>query len=182
MSSVRRVISLAVVVVAVMFVVGVPASASAAVPVTVGQDSLQDCVDQAENHDGEPPTCTEVDGHYEASWPGEGIPGEFVLILVVGILVSVGVLIWKVSTARTLAARSGMDPGLATQMTLLSDDGLEATYLAANLRQPAAAAHAPPAERATTAKRLVELKGLLDEGLVTQSEYDERRRAIIDGV
>lgn len=126
--------------------------------------------------------CSEGDGGFEGSLPGEGIPGWFVFLLVVGILASIGSVIWKVSTARTLATRSGMDPGLATQMTLLTDDGLEATYLAANLREPAAAAQAPPAERATTAKRLVELKGLLDEGLVTQSEYDERRRAIIDGV
>jgi hypothetical protein len=44
-------------------------------------------------------------------------------------------------------------------MTLLSDDGLDATYLAADLRQP----------RST-------------RPLVTQPEDDERRRAIIDSV
>ena len=34
-------------------------------------DSLQECFDQAENLDGEPPTCTEVIGKWVASWPYE---------------------------------------------------------------------------------------------------------------
>jgi hypothetical protein len=67
-------------------------------------------------------------------------------------------------------------------MTLLSDDGLDATYLAANLRGTQAANQATPPPSATTAARLEELKSLLDRGLVTQSEYDERRKAIIDSV
>ena len=66
--------------------------------------------------------------------PGSGIPGWFVAWGVFVVVVGVGVTIWRVSTAQKLAKRSGMDPGLATQMTLLSDDGLDATYLAASLR------------------------------------------------
>ena len=84
-----------------------------------------------------------------------------------------------------------MDPGLATQMTLLSDDGLEATYLASSLRRPASdpapdpvsdSAPAITSTPPTAAARLEELKSLLDRGLVTQEEYDERRKAIIDSV
>jgi hypothetical protein len=30
--------------------------------------------------------------------------------------------------------------------------------------------------------RLAELKGLLDQGVLTQAEYDARRRAIIDSI
>jgi len=104
----------------------------------------------------------------------------FVLVLLAGLAITV----WKVSTAQKLARRSGMDPSLATQMTLLSDDGLDATYLAANLRrpettptEPASAPSSPSAEA-----RLTELKGLLDKGLVSQAEYDERRRTIIDSL
>ena len=152
-------------------------------------DSLQQCLDRAADHDGVPPTCTEVNGTWHASWPGEGgggIPGAFVFLIVVGIVLTIGVTAWKVSTARRLASESGMDPGLATQMTLLSDDGLDATYLAANLRRPAPAPspEPPPAPpgASPTAERLAELKGLLDAGLVTQAEYDERRKAIIDAV
>lgn len=153
-------------------------------------DSLQECFDQAENHDGEPPTCTEVNGKWVASWPDDfpGADGSgggssgFAFLFILAALVGIAVVIWKVTTARQLAAESGMDPGLATGMTLLTDNGLEATYLAANLRGQSPASAPTPAEKATTAKRLAELKGLLDEGLITQAEYDGQRRAIIDTV
>jgi hypothetical protein len=86
-----------------------------------------------------------------------------------------------VTTAQKLAKQSGMDPSLATQMTLLSDDGLDATYLAANLRSNTSPpAVAPPPSPA--AQRLIELKRLLDQGLITADEYEERRKAIIDAV
>lgn len=114
--------------------------------------------------------------------PGGGPPGWFVGVFVLVLILAFGTTIWRVTTAQKLARRSGMDPGLATQMTLLSDDGLDATYLAANLRGQVSHADPPTARPGTTADRLEELKGLLDKGLVTQAEYDERRKAIIDSV
>jgi hypothetical protein len=154
---------------------------------------FQRCIDQAVNHNGEPPTCTKENGTWVASWPdgsgvdgsgGGGVPGAFVLLLVIGLLVGIGLTVWKVSTARRLATQSGMDPGLATQMTLLTDDGLDATYLAASLRPRPATAAPPPATAPVrdASTRLAELKGLLDRGVVTQAEYDARRQAIIDSV
>src|SRR3954447_24049433 len=126
---------------------------------------LQDCIDKSIDHNGEPPTCTKVNGQWVASWPDDsatsGFGGGFVFLLVVGALVAVGLLIWRVTTAQKLARQSGMDPGLATQMTLLSDDGLDATYLASSLRQPLAAAPAPaaaPPTPTTTSARLAELR------------------------
>jgi hypothetical protein len=108
-----------------------------------------------------------------------------VFVVVVGVVVT----IWRVSTAQKLAKRSGMDPGLATQMTLLSDDGLDATYLAASLRgqvspptEPNAPTTPPTQVSRAIAARVEELTGLLERGLVTQAEYDERRKAIIDSV
>ena len=176
-SRLSRAISFVSVAVAALLM-GAASSASAG-------DSFQECVDQAENHGGEPPTCTEVNGKWVASWPddvpGGGGSGGFAVLFILAALIGIGVVVWKVSTARRLATGAGMDPGLATQMTLLTDDGLEATYLAANLR-PAPAAPAAPAEQVTTAKRLAELKALLDEGLISQTEYDGERRAIIDAV
>ncbi len=78
----------------------------------------------------------------------------------------------------------GAYPGLATQMSLLSEDGLDATYLAANLRQPppAPGAAEPPTPPPSTEARLTELRGLLDKGLITQQEYDARRQGITDSV
>jgi hypothetical protein len=150
--------------------------------------SFQHCLNQAANHNGEPPTCTKVNGTWVASWPdsaGPGGGGAFVVLALFAVLIGIGITVWKVSTARRLADQSGMDTGLATRMTLLTDDGLEATYLASSLR-PAAApptqpvpAAAPPRDVAT---RLAELTGLLDQGAVTQAEYDARRQAIIDSV
>ena len=87
---------------------------------------------------------------------------------------------WRVTTAQRLAKQAGLDPGTATQVALLSDNGLDATYLASSLRQQSTAAPAPEARDAST--RLAELKSLLDQGLVTQAEYDARRQAIIDAV
>jgi hypothetical protein len=78
-----------------------------------------------------------------------------------------------------------MDAGLATRMTLLTDDGLEATYLASSLRPAVTPATRPTPAAAPTrdvATRLAELTGLLDQGVVTQAEYDARRQAIIDSV
>jgi hypothetical protein len=152
--------------------------------------SFQHCVNQAAHHNGEPPTCTKVNGTWVASWPdsagpGGGGGGAFVVLALFAVLIGIGITVWKVSTARRLAGQSGMDTGLATRMTLLTDDGLEATYLASSLRPAAAPPTQPVPAAASTrdvATRLAELTGLLEQGVVTQAEYDARRQAIIDSV
>lgn len=121
---------------------------------------------------------------------GSGIPGTFIVLFVLVLAVGVAITVWKVTTARTLAQQAGMDPGLATQMTLLTENGFDATYLAASLHERTAEGSRPeqaPDPRPSptgrpVAERLAELGSLRDQGLVTQAEYDERRRAIIDGV
>jgi Short C-terminal domain len=153
---------------------------------------LQRCIDKAADHNGEAPTCTKINGKWVASWPddsfggGGGVPAGFVAFFVLALVVGAAITLWKVSTARRLAEQSGMDPGVATQMALLTDDGLDATYLAASLRGERPAATAPPAPTegppATASARLEELKGLRERGLVTQDEYDQRRKAIIESV
>ena len=96
----------------------------------------------------------------------------------------------KVAMARDMASRSGMDPDEAAMITLFDDDGLSATYLASNLRPPPASPASPassvrpkqPTAHAVAAGRIQQLKGLLDDGVITQAEYDERRKAIIDSI
>lgn len=153
--------------------------------------SFQDCVNKSIDHNGEPPTCTKVNGQWVASWPedassGSSFGGAIAFLAVVALVVGIAITVWKVSTARRLAQRAGMDPGIATGMTLLTDDGLEATYLASSLRQAPSAQPAPATSTPTgsppVAARLDELKSLLDRRLVTQAEYDERRKAIIDSL
>lgn len=115
----------------------------------------------------------------------QGVPGFFAFFFVLIIVVGIATTVWKVSTARRVAQQSGMDPNDATAMALLTDNGLEATYLASNLRPRATPPTTPPAAApatTTTADRLRELASLLDQGLITQAEHDARRQAIIDGV
>ncbi len=154
---------------------------------------LQHCLDQAANHNGEPPTCTQgPNGTWVASWPDDpsssGFGGGFVLLVVLVVAVGIAITVWKVSTARRLATESGMSPGQATEKTLLTDNGLDATYLAANLRPRAEtpatpmAAPDPAAASKSAAERLTELASLRDQGMITQAEYDERRASIIDAI
>ena len=135
------------------------------------------------NDDGDLPTCTYVDGQWHRSYEGgghgiaDGGTGGFAILFVLVLLAALGFTVWKVSTARRMARDSGMSEGDATAMALLSDDGFEATYLASNLRS-----HVTAPQPDGTAGRLRNLQSLLDQGLITQAEYDERRRAIVDGL
>ena len=101
--------------------------------------------------------------------------------------------VFKVAMARDMARRSGMDPDDAAMITLFDDDGLSATYLASNLRTPPPSQPSPagpagsvrpkqPTAHAVAAGRIQQLKGLLDDGVITQAEYAERRKAIIDSI
>lgn len=142
-----------------------------------------------QNAAGELPTCSFVNGTWHRSYSdggldsGGGPGGAFAALFVVALLVGGLVLAWKISTARRMAREAGMNEDDATVMTVLTDDGFEATYLAANLRQPQTQPQAPATPvPASAADRLRELDRLLAEGLITQAERDERRRAVIDGI
>jgi hypothetical protein len=137
------------------------------------------------NANGELPTCT-WDGtswtrSYDSPMTGGGMPGGFVLLFVLVVAAGIAITVWRVTTARQLARKAGMDPGQATAMSLLEDNGLEATYLAANLRDRSTGTAAGPTTRSTE-DRLRELERLRDQGLVTSEEYDNRRRAILDSL
>ena len=109
------------------------------------------------------------------SGPGD-FGGAFAAMFLVVLLVGIGGAVWRVTTARRIARRSGMDPGDAGRTAALTDDGLEATYPVANLR-----GNRPQGARAV-ARRLRELQQLRDQGLVTEAEYAERRTAILDSL
>jgi hypothetical protein len=156
--------------------------------------SYAETEDQCEQHmfDSGGTCIDEGNGNWSLSSDGDsdgsGAAGAFGVLFVLVILIGIGATIWKVTTARKLAREAGMDPDLATGMTLLTDDGLSATYLASSLRrpepsgQPTPSNPRTPAPAAPAAARLAELKGLLDAGAITQVEYDDRRKAIIDSV
>jgi hypothetical protein len=107
-----------------------------------------------------------------------------VLALVVG---GVG-LYWRVSAARRIAEQAGLDPDTAVSTALLNHDGLAATYLAANLGRANLRSDEEPAVRSAplstnpTERRLTELKRLRDQDLISEDEYADRRKAILDTV
>jgi hypothetical protein len=134
------------------------------------------CFEWIENSDGSL-ACTERSDLMmgDDGFPGgDGIPALFGFFFVLFVIAAVVGTVWKVSTARRLAEQSGMDAGDATTMALLTDDGLEATYVASQLRQGAGRATGPSA-----AERLRELEELHKQGLITASEYAERREVIV---
>ena len=114
---------------------------------------------------------------------GFGIPGWFIALFVIAILVGLGTLIWRISVARKIAEGAGLDPNTATAVTLLSKDGVDAAYLASALASRTHP-HAPePSQAPRSAElRLQELQTLKDKGLVTQAEYDARRKDILGSI
>ena len=112
---------------------------------------------------GEMPTCTWDGTRWTRSYDGAGAAGAstgpgsgFGALVVLMLLGGMAVTVWKLSTARRMAHDAGMSTRDATAMALLSDDGLEATYLASNLRGPSRPGPAPspapsPRHRSRTA-------------------------------
>jgi len=123
-------------------------------------------------------------GDFDTPFPGgemDSAFNAFGAFFILAIVLGVAGTIWKVSTARRMAEKAGIDPDDATKMALMTDDGLEATYLASSLRQPLPHAAAEPTDR-PVAERLKELDALKRDGLITAEEYDERRKAILNDV
>lgn len=153
--------------------------------VTDAQGNLPTC---SSNGDGKwTVTYDSGDGFLDPS-NGGGIPSGFIAFGVLVVLIGIGLSIARVAYVRNIAKNAGMDPNEATAVSLLSNDGLEATYLAANLR-PQSPSGGPPAspptsksETRSTQDRLSELQQLHDQGTITTEEYDARRKSIIDSI
>lgn len=152
----------------------------------------EECIQQAVDTAG---TCMDQNGQWTLA-PGSddgtvgfddvgfGFPVWFAFLFALVVVGGIAATIWRVHTARNLARQAGMDPDVATGMTLLDDNGLSVTYLASSLRTskpPEPAAGAMPVQPSAS-DRLTELERLLDGGLITQAEYDERRKAIVDSL
>jgi hypothetical protein len=101
--------------------------------------------------------------------------------MVIAVAIGIGTTVWRVRTARSLAEEAGLDPDRATAITLLGNNGLDAAYVASAVRrgdaQPSRTDPLPSPR--DSAERLRELDGLRREGLVTEEEYQARRKVII---
>lgn len=105
-----------------------------------------------------------------------GIPSGVIALFIVFALIGVGTFVIRISLASRMAQRAQLDPAEAAMTTALSDDGLAATYVAANLARRTAAGE--PAPR-TTEQRLGELEHMHAQGLVNDTEYTEQRARIL---
>lgn len=122
-----------------------------------------------------------ADENFPADLMLPGVPDLFLVFFVLVVVMMVVSVVWRISAARSMARRAGLDEGEAVRMALASEDGLTATYLASSLRDPAGTAGPAPVVR-DTATRLRELDRLRSEGLITDDEHASRRAGILDEV
>jgi hypothetical protein len=73
----------------------------------------------------------------------------------------------------------GCDAYRKTVSNSVLEDGLKAKLKCKNTEAPAAIKMAPPL---SIKQRLIKLKSLYDEGLITEQEYKERRKAILNDI
>ncbi len=128
---------------------------------------------------------------FEGGMHGDpGMPAGFGGFFVFALLVGLGTFVWRISLARRVAERSGLDPDEATELAILGEHGLEAGYLAGHLRDRSADGRATglpstdvsTSELRTAEVRLRELNALRDADLLTPEEYAARRTAILDSL
>jgi hypothetical protein len=115
--------------------------------------------------------------------PGGGFAGWFIALFVLVAMLGVGSTIWRISVARKMARDAGLDPNTATAVTILSNDGVDATYLASTLASRSHAQSSHPTQAPKTAEeRLQELQALKAKGLVTDGEYEAQRQKILGSI
>jgi hypothetical protein len=119
---------------------------------------------------------------YNTDQGGSDLPGLFIAFFVLTLFIGIAALVWRVSTARRIAEQNGLDVGTATRVALLNDNAVTATYLAGTLRQqrrPAPATATTPVR--SVKARLAELQQLHESGDITDDEYAEGRKHVING-
>jgi hypothetical protein len=119
------------------------------------------------------------DGSFGDPGMDAGIPGWFFALFVLVLVGGVAASLYRISSARRMATRAGLDPDEAARVTMLSEDGYGATYLASQLRSRPDAS-AGTSEPRPTSERLRELESLRSDGLVTDEEHAARRAAILE--
>ena len=126
--------------------------------------------------DGVPISCQDPAGM------DSGMPGWFGAVFVLMLVIGVGGAIYRMSAARSMATKAGLDPDDAANVALLDEHGVAAAYVMSNLQKRDEPAPSSDAGERTVEQRLAELQSLLDRGLVTQAEYDEQRAEILDSI
>lgn len=119
-----------------------------------------------------------------------GFPAFFFIPFVFMFVFGIAMTIWRMRMARNMAARAGLDQDAAGAISMLSPNGLDATYLAASLATrpqyrapyPPQYPTAPATQPRTAEQRLLELVELKDKGLITEAEFLQRREQILGSI
>lgn len=83
---------------------------------------------------------------------GLGIPGWFIALFILIAVLAVGTGIWRIMVARKIAEDAGLDPNKAAAVTMLSNDGVGAAYLASTLAARSPLQSPPPSTGVKTAE------------------------------
>jgi len=142
--------------------------------------------------------CVTIKNAYASAMGADdpGIPGWFIGVVVLMVLIGVGTWLYRISVARDMAERAGLDPDQAARVAMFGKDGIDATYVASALAQRSAPAPppppappsqpappAPPAQPAKSAEeRLRELQSLRDGGLISEDEFQSQRLKILGSI
>jgi hypothetical protein len=109
---------------------------------------------------------------------GPGIPAGFIVLMVLVPLIGLGAWLFRMSVATRMARQAGLDPTDAAMTTALSQDGLAATYVASNLANQ----RRPQPPTTSPESRLQQLTDMHAKGLVSDEEYAEQRKRILDAI
>lgn len=113
---------------------------------------------------------------------GPGIPGWFIALFILVAIIGVGTFFWRIVVARKIAEDAGLDPNKAARVAMLSQDGVDATYLASTLASQRRQSPQPTRPPKTTEERLHELQALRDKALITAEEYETQRQKILGAI
>lgn len=113
---------------------------------------------------------------------GPGIPGWFIALFILVAMIGVGTFVWRIAAARKMAEDAGLDPNKAATVTMLSQDGVDATYLASTLASQRRQSPQPTPSPKTAEERLQELQALKDKGLITPDEFETQRQKILGSI
>ena len=121
---------------------------------------------------------------FPADQPGVPGGGGVAALVIIGILVSVGLTIWKFSAIRDMGVRRGMSRRDASTAAFFSDDSVMLGMVLKDEEphaQPLSGRH-DEARSPTLEERLAKLERLRVAGSITDEEAAARRAEIIDEI
>lgn len=113
----------------------------------------------------------------------------FIALMVVAMLISAGIGIWKFATLRDMGIRRGMSPEDATTAALFSQDRVTSAMVLKpevddrrSRPRSRPATTSPPETEPTIEERLAKVEALRAQGLISDEEAASRRDELLDEI